>query len=119
MHMNELSLENLSIVKGGLVSAMMSKALGRISTDIKQAPDIDDWRSVTLKIRARPYREQGQLSGADVEFIVDPKTPSRVTSARMDIRSTATGAIQLFFADDYHKDADPNQIMLPIGGEKE
>ena len=67
-----LSLETLHQVKGGLVSAMMFKALNRVNTDIEQAPDIAEWREVTLKIRARPVLDQGELSDVGVEFVVNP-----------------------------------------------
>ena len=114
MGLKELRLETLHEVKGGLVAAMLQKALNRIATDIENAPDITDWRKVTLEIRAKPILDQGELDGVAVEFVVNPKTPARVTSSQMQVRSTTNGARQLFFPEDWHEDANPNQTMIPM-----
>lgn len=95
--LEQLSLANLSQVKGGLIEAMLAKALNRIATDIETAPDIEDWRKVTLEIRAKPVLDRGMLDDVAVEFVVKPTTPARVTSTRMQVRSGEDGVRQLYF----------------------
>lgn len=92
-----LSLESLKDVKGGLVQLMLEKALSKMAADIEGAPDINDWRTVTLEIRAKPICEQMELAAVATEFVVKGKVPARVTSASMLIRSTENGVRQLFF----------------------
>jgi hypothetical protein len=96
----QLTLENLAELKGGIVERMLANALNRIAMDLRSAPDIPDWRRVTLEIRAKPTIEDGELSDVIVEFSVYPKCPARVTSARMEVASATNGAKQLFFAID-------------------
>lgn len=109
-NLEQLTLDNLAQVKGGLVALMIEKALNRMATDIESAPDIPDWREVTLKIRAKPVLDQGELDDVAVEFVVNPKTPARVTSARMQVRSTTNGSRQLFFNID--SPDNPDQMTL-------
>ena len=105
-----LSLENLSEVKGGLVAAMVDKGLARIAEDIERAPDIAEWRKVTLEIKAKPILDQGELENVAVEFVVKPTTPSRVTSARMEIKHGQRNSKQLVFNVDAID--NPNQSTI-------
>lgn len=100
MPMLELSLSNLAELKGGLVERMLKSALNRIALDLRAAPDIAEWRRVTLEIRAKPTIEDGDLGDVIVEFAVAPKVPTRVTSSRMQVRSATNGGKQLFFSVD-------------------
>lgn len=105
-----LSLETLSDVKGGLVAAMLEKALNKMALDIESAPDVTEWRSVTLEIRAKPVCEQMELASVSTEFVVKGKVPARVTSATMVVRSATNGARQLMFNIDAQD--SPSQTTL-------
>lgn len=100
MPMLQLSLSNLAELKGGLVERMLQSALNRIAMDLRSAPDIQEWRKVTLEIRAKPTVEDGELGDVIVEFAVAPKVPVRITSSRMQVKSSTNGAKQLFFSID-------------------
>lgn len=100
MPMLQLSLANLAELKGGLVERMLQSALNRMAIDLRSAPDIAEWRKVILEIRAKPTIEDGELGDVIVEFGVAPKVPTRVTSARMAVKSATNGAKQLFFSVD-------------------
>lgn len=92
-----LNLESLREVKGGLVELMLEKALTKMAIDIEAAPDIPEWRTVVLEIRAKPICEQMELAAVATEFVVKGKVPARVTSASMLIRSDPNGLRQLVF----------------------
>lgn len=100
MPLLKLDLESLKEVKGGLVSIMVQRALSRLADDLESAPDIGEWRTVTLEIAAKPLMENGQLADVDVEFRVKGKVPTRVTSSRMVVRKEIGGPRQLMFAQD-------------------
>jgi hypothetical protein len=93
----ELSLETLAELKGGLVDRMFRQAMNRLAMDLRAAPDIPDWRKVTIVFRAKPTIEDGELADVITEVEVNGKCPPRVTSARMEVKSTSNGAKQLFF----------------------
>lgn len=115
----ELNLENIHLVRGGKVALALSKALHRMCVDLETAPDIGEWREVTLKIRAKPVCEEGELAEVAVEFVIPhAKLPARSTATRAQLRSTDKGARQLFFAEDFVED-NFDQSMIPIGGEAE
>lgn len=97
MPMETLSLENLKDVKGGLVALMLDKALTRMSDDLEAAPDIGEWRTVTLEIRAKPFMENMQLDRVGTEFLVKGKVPARVTSAIMHVRKDHRGINRMLF----------------------
>lgn len=97
IELRELSLETLAEMKGGLIDRMLCQALNRMAMDLRAAPDIPDWRKVTLTIRAKPTMEDGELSDVITEFEVGGKVPPRITSARMEVKSSMNGAKQLFF----------------------
>jgi len=110
LQLTPLNLETLVDVKGGMVNAMLAKALQRMADDIVSAPDINEWREVSLCIRAKPKCEQMELSHVETEFVVKGKVPSRVTSATMVVRSTQNGARQLMFNIDAQD--NPSQMSL-------
>lgn len=112
MPMIKLSLENLAKVRGGLVAIMVEKALLRMAEDLERAPDIAEWRTVTLEIAAKPLMENRELSDVDVEFRVKGKVPTRVASSRMAVRRgpNAGDGRTLMFAED--SDDDPNQLTF-------
>jgi hypothetical protein len=103
-------------LKGGLVDRMVKQALNRMAMDLRAAPDIPDWRKTTLTIRAKPTIEDGELGDVVVEFEVTGKVPARVTSARMDVRSTTNGSKQLFFNID-EPDSPAQHTLFNEGGE--
>ena len=112
----QLSLKNIGQLKGGIVERMLAQQLNRVAMDLIAAPDIAEVRVVNLAIKCKPVIEEGELSDVIVEFAVGTKLPSRVTSARMQARSAANGAKQLFFAVDAPD--SPNQTsFLPSAGE--
>ena len=116
INLQELSLQSLCELKGGIVDRMMRKALNRMAMDLREAPDIGEWRKVALLIRAKPTIEDGELSDVVVEFEVSGKVPARVTSARAEVKTASNGAKQLFFAVD--SPDNPHQHTL-IGEERE
>lgn len=92
-----LSMDSLKDVKGGLVAVMLEKALTKMAMDIEAAPDIAEWRTVQLEIRAKPICEQMELAAVATEFVVKGKVPARVTSASMLVRAAPSGIRQLVF----------------------
>lgn len=92
-----LNIETLKEVRGGLVAVMLEKALQRMAMDIDAAPDIAEFRNVTLIIRAKPVMEHMELSHVVTEFEVKGKVPARVTSAISCVRSNTNGVKQLMF----------------------
>jgi len=113
-----LSLETITDVKGGMVALMVEKALQRLAMDIEAAPDISEWRKVTLEIRAKPVMENLELSHVITEFAVRGKVPDRVTSASMCVRSNERGLKQLCFNLDAQD--NPSQMtMLPTVADDE
>ena len=109
-HLEQLSLESLHELKGGLVAAMLNKALSRIAADIETAPDIKDWRKVELVIKAQPVLDQGYLDGVNVEFIVKGTNPARVTSSQMHVKADEVGQRGLYFNVD--SPDSPDQMTL-------
>lgn len=109
-----LSCETLATIRGGLVAKMMEKALGRMAEDLENAPDIGEWRTVSLEIAAKPIMEQGQLADVDVEFRVKGKVPTRSTCARMSVRKPAGQMRQLVFSQDAEE--NPAQLTLSDAG---
>lgn len=83
----ELGLANLAQVKGGLVEAMLGKALARAAADIESAPDILDARKVVLAMKCTPVLDRGELEDVAVEFEVGSSSPKRCTTARMQVKS--------------------------------
>ena len=106
----QMNLENLPEIKGGMVDLMLRRALQRMALDIASAPDLTDWRSVTLKIKAKPVLEQLELSHVVVEFEVGMRQPTRVTSANMLVAQDEGGQHQLYFALD--SEENPNQQTI-------
>jgi hypothetical protein len=109
-----LSLETICEVKGGLVALMVEKALTRLAMDIEAAPDIAEFRKVTIEIRAKPVMENLELSHVITEFAVRGKVPDRVTSASMCVRSNERGIKQLCFNLDA-QDNPQQHTLLPAG----
>lgn len=107
-----LNLESINEVKGGTVSLMIQKALTRMAMDIEAAPDINEFRDVTLRIRAKPVMEQMELASVVVEFEVKGKVPARVTSSHMVVRSNQNGLKQLMFNVDA-QDNPSQHTLLP------
>jgi hypothetical protein len=97
LELKQLGLVSLASLKGGLIDRMLQQALNRMAMDLRAAPDIAEWRKVTLTIRAKPTIEDGELGDVITEFEVNGKVPPRITSARMEVKSAANGAKQLFF----------------------
>lgn len=116
MPFEQLTLPTIDKVKGGLVSAMLAKALNRIAVDIETAPDISEWRKVQLLIRAKPILDQGQLDDVSVEFEIGTGIPKRVTSCIMDVRSDAEGVRGLFYQVDA-QDNPAQRSLLDQGGD--
>lgn len=110
MAMRALVMRNIPDVRGGLIEAMLNKALLRMTQDIETAPDIAEWREVALQIRGKPRTENGELVDVDVEFVVKGKVPARVASSRMTVRDGARGERQLAFA----LDSDDNPLQSTI-----
>jgi hypothetical protein len=107
-----VNLENLHLIKGGLVAAMLQKALDRMAVDITAAPDLAEFRQVILKIRAKPVLENMELDHVQVEFDVAGKTPSRSTSANCEIRRDATDPRQLHLCFALDSEEDPRQTTI-------
>lgn len=118
MALVQLSLETLPQVKGGLVAAMLAKALTRMAVDIEQAPDIAEWRQVSLEIRAKPKCENGELDDVAFEFVVKGKVPSRVTSSRMVVRNSPQRERQFLFAID-SEDNPFQKTLADIGSDND
>lgn len=97
IELRELTLEGLADLKGGLVNRMFAQAINRIAIDCESAPDIADWRKATITVRAKPVIEDGELGEVILEFDVGHKTPSRVTSCRVEVKKNNRGAKTLFF----------------------
>ena len=97
IELKELTLDTLADLKGGLVDRMFRQAMNRLAMDLRAAPDIPDWRKVTIVVRAKPTMEDGELGDVITEFEVSGKVPARVTSATMQVKSSQNGAKQLFF----------------------
>lgn len=113
VQMEVLTLESIAEVRGGLVNVMVAKALQRMAQDLEAAPDIPEWRSVVLEIRAKPHLENMELDHVSVEFVVKGKVPSRACTSVMLVRSQTNGSRQLMFNVD---SADnPHQQPLPMG----
>lgn len=108
--MEQLTLGNLQHVRGGLVAVMLEKALQRMAQDLEAAPDIQEWRTVSLKIRAKPVMENRELARADVEFDVAGKVPSRSTVAQMHVRRDAKGQHRFLFNPESLE--NPDQLTL-------
>jgi len=109
MPLFDVSLENLHKVKGGLVALMLQRALDRVALDIASAPDLPDWRQVTLKIKAKPVLEQLELDHVAVEFEVGMRNPTRVTSSNMLIREKDKQQRLVFNLD---SEEDPHQRSI-------
>lgn len=113
-NLKKLDLSTLHLVKDGRVARMVAKQLNRMVADLETAPDIPDWRTATLEIRAKPITEvvngRHELIDVEVEFKVPGvKVPHRATSLRMRPGSDTNGARQLMF----NCDADhPDQRTL-------
>lgn len=105
-----LTLESLKDVKGGMVGAMLRKALERMAADLEAAPDINDWRTVTLEIRSKPVMENLQLASASFEFVVKGKVPARVTSASMHVRAAENG--ERYFIFNVDAPDNPDQLTF-------
>ena len=116
MSLTQLTLENLSQLKGGMIERMLAHALNRISMDLQAAPELRETRRVVLEIMATPICEEGELSDVVVDFAVGSKMPKRITSARMVVRSSTNGSKQLFFALDA-PDNPAQMSFLPPPGE--
>jgi len=112
IELRELTLDSLAELKGGLVDRMFRQAMNRLAMDLRAAPDIPDWRKVTITVRAKPTIEDGELGDVITEFEVNGKVPPRVTSARMEVKSSPTGAKQLFFNVDA-PDEPAQHTLLP------
>lgn len=115
MALEALTLENILKIKGGLVNAMVARKLNQIVVDIEAAPDISEWREVTLKIKAKPVAEVNQgfveLKDVVVEFHVPGvKIPVRSTSIMACVRPATNGARQFHFQADAPD--NPDQLTL-------
>lgn len=95
-----MNLKTLSEIKGGLLNRMVQAATNRIAQDLQAAPDIADWRTVKIEIRAKPIMEDGELADVIVEFAVGQKAPARITSSRMTVKQNHARQTQLHFQED-------------------
>ena len=111
INLTELTLESLADLKGGLVDRMFRQAMNRLAMDLRAAPDIQDWRKVTIVVRAKPTIEDGELGDVVTEFEVSGKVPARITSATMQVRTSTNGAKQLFFALDAPDNPDQHTLL--------
>lgn len=109
-----LSLESLKEVRGGLIEAMFNKAIFKMAQDIEVAPDIAEFREVTLTVRAKPKLEMGEISHVITEFVVKGKVPHRVASTVSLLKTSTNGAAQLMFNLD--SPDSPDQQSLPFEG---
>lgn len=105
-----LTLDSVRHIKAGVVELMLAKALQRMAEDIAAAPDIGEWREVSLVIRAKPVCENLELDHVNTEFVVKGKVPSRSTSTTMLVRKSTAGLRQLVFNVDAQD--NPNQMTL-------
>ena len=109
----QVDLRSLAELKGGLVDRMFQAAMNRLAIDLRSAPDIPEWRKVTVEFRAKPTIEDGELSDVITEVVVHGKCPPRVTSARMEVLSAPNGAKQLYFNVD-SPDSPDQHTLLPV-----
>jgi hypothetical protein len=105
-----LDLGTLAEFKGGLINRMVAAQLNRVALDLETAPDIPEWRKVSVTMRAKPVIEDGELADVVWECEVSGKLPARVTSARMRVKKAGTGAKQLAFEMDAPD--NPDQVSL-------
>lgn len=112
-----LDFSTLRMIRGGLIERMLVSAIQRATTDLFNAPDIPDARTINLQIKCKPVLDKGtgELSSVAVEFIVSGKTPNRVAGSYALMRSATNGAPKLLFNVD--DDESPSQLPLfPTSG---
>lgn len=107
----ELDLQSLAQLKGGLVDRMFRQAMNRLAMDLRAAPDIAEWRKVVVTFRAKPTIEDGELSDVITEIEVSGRVPARITSARMEVKSSPNGAKQLFFNMDAPENPEQHTLL--------
>ncbi len=111
-----LDMAALDGVRGGLIGAMFAKAMSRMADDLASAPELDSWREVTIKIRAKPIFEGGELHAAALEFDVRGKVPSRTATAMAIVRQDRRNGQRQFV---YQEDAPDNAFQASLLDEQD
>ena len=114
--LSELTLEQLCTVRGGAIARAFAHGINRIAADIAAAQDVEDWRELTIKVRAKP---SVKLEMVATEIVIKPvKLSERVTSLACKIATARNGQKMLAFNSEAEDSVDQLALFPRVGAEE-